>query len=123
MWLALVLGCGAVPSVPPRRLVLPLKRSQRWLEADRWGRRQSTTEQPAAAGGNQYFGDLSLGVGTGARSFKVSFDTGSANVVLPCAPKNGGPTLRHDACVALAQDAPEVTLTFGTGEAVLELVE
>eukprot|EP00913_Durusdinium_trenchii_P027220 g25539.t1 len=61
------------------RVTVPLQRQQRWLEADRWGRRQSTTE---------YFGLLTLGAhgaeGAESRPFRVSFDTGSANVVLPC---------------------------------------
>ena len=34
----------------------------------------------------RYFGSLSLGE---RRKFKVSFDTGSANVVLPCEPRQG----------------------------------
>ncbi|CAK9103772.1 unnamed protein product [Durusdinium trenchii] len=87
------------------RVTVPLQRQQRWLEADRWGRRQSTTE---------YFGLLTLGAhgaeGAESRPFRVSFDTGSANVVLPCFQEDQL-AQRHSTC-----DAHTVTLVFGTGE-------
>lgn len=94
-------------------VTVPLQRRQRWMEADRWGRRQSTTE---------YFGHLSLpddeaGAWRTWRTVGVSFDTGSGNVVLPCAPREG-PRLRYDACSVSGSESPEppLTLTFGTGE-------
>eukprot|EP00435_Cladocopium_sp_Y103_P035677 s545_g9.t1 len=92
-------ACGAGVTV-----AVPLQRRQRWMEADRWGRRQSTTE---------YFGHLSL---PDEAALAVSFDTGSGNVVLPCAPRKG-PRLRYEAC-NVSESPPEspLTLTFGTGE-------
>eukprot|EP00434_Breviolum_minutum_P031644 symbB.v1.2.027979.t1/scaffold2914.1/size67303/2 len=87
------------------RKKVPLRRQRRWTE-DRWGRRQSIIE---------YFGELFLEADR--ESFNVSFDTGSANVVLPCAPRKG-PKLRYDICAAddLGETSDMVTLTYGTGE-------
>ena len=67
-------------------VTIPLARRKRWIWDD-WNRSYSTVE---------YYGLLTAG----SVAYRVAFDTGSGNVVLPCS-----------GC----QEAP-ISLTFGTGE-------
>ena len=108
-------------SAQPGVVVVPLTRQRRHLP-DSWGRRQSTVE---------YFAEVA--VGSPSQSFRMTFDTGSANVVIPsshCSAPSCLQSRRYNAsqsstaerqlCSKDIEDGnytrEAVTLTFGTGQ-------
>ncbi|CAE7947684.1 ctse-b, partial [Symbiodinium sp. KB8] len=108
-------------SVEPGEVVVSLTRQRRPLP-DSWGRRQSTVE---------YFAEVE--VGSPSQSFRMIFDTGSANVVIPsshCLAPSCLQSRRYDAsrsstaerelCLkdieASNYTREAVTLAFGTGQ-------
>ncbi|CAE7337975.1 ctse-b [Symbiodinium sp. CCMP2456] len=108
-------------SAQPGEVVVSLTRQRRLLP-DSWGRRQSTVE---------YFAEVE--VGSPSQSFRMIFDTGSANVVIPsshCLAPSCLQSSRYDAgqsstaerelCLkdieASNYTREAVTLTFGTGQ-------